>query len=233
VETLHAEIDELQASIAKLSEEITELTEAVAALDAAVAKATAIREEEKAKNTETISDSQEAQTAVAQALTVLREFYAKAAEATALVQQQPEAPEVFDKPYQGMGGESGGVIGMLEVIQADFARLEAETKAGEDQAQKEYDSFMTDSEVDKAQKTKDIEHNTKKKQDQSQSLTEKQADLEGTQKELDAALAYYEKLKPSCVDSGVSYEERVARRKEEIQSLQEALQILNGEDIAL
>lgn len=26
-----------------------------------------------------------------------------------------------------------------------------------------------------------------------------QADLEGTQKELDAALAYYEKLKPSCV----------------------------------
>ena len=46
------------------------------------------------------------------------------------------------------------------------------------------------------------------------------------------ALAYYEKLKPSCVDSGVSYEDRVARRKEEIQSLQEALKILNGDDIA-
>merc|ERR1712124_83325 len=81
VETLHAEIDELQASIAKLTEEITELTEAVAAIDAAVAKATKIREEEKAKNTETIKDAQEAQTAVAQALTVLKEFYAKAAEA--------------------------------------------------------------------------------------------------------------------------------------------------------
>jgi len=90
---------------------------------------------------------------------------------------------------------------------------------------------MNDSEVDKAQKSKDIEHKTKKKQDQSQSLQEKQKDLEGTQKELDAALAYYDKLKPSCVDSGVSYEDRVARRKEEIQSLQEALQILNGEDI--
>jgi cell division septum initiation protein DivIVA len=232
VETLHAEIDELQASIAKLTEEITELTEAVAALDAAVAKATKIREEEKAKNTETVADSQEAQTAVAQALTVLKEFYAKAAESTALLQQQPESPEIFDKPYKGMGGESGGVIGMLEVIQSDFARLEAETKAAEEQAQKEYDEFMTDSEVDKAQKTKDIEHKTKKKQDQSQTLEEKQGDLEGTQKELDAALAYYEKLKPSCVDSGVSYEDRVARRKEEIQSLQEALKILNGEDIA-
>jgi len=227
VVTLTAEIDELQASIAKLTEEVTELTEAVAALDAAVSKATAIREEEKAKNTETIGDATEAQTAVAQALSVLKEFYAKAGEATALVQE----PEIFDEPYKGMGGESGGVIGMLEVIQSDFARLESETKAAEDQAQKEYDEFMTDSEVDKAQKSKDIEHKTKKKQDQSQSLEEKQGDLEGTQKELDAALAYYEKLKPSCIDSGVSYEDRVAQRKEEIQSLQEVLKILNGESI--
>jgi prefoldin subunit 5 len=232
VVTLHAEIDELTASMAKLTEEITELTAAVAAIDEAVAKATSIRDAEKAKNTQTISDSQEAQTAVAQALTVLREFYAKAAEATALVQQQPEAPEVFDEPYKAMGDAGGGVVGMLEVIESDFARLEAETKAAEDLAQKEYDEFMTDSEVDKTQKMSDIKHKEGRKQDQSKSLEEKKADLEGTQKELDAALDYYEKLKPSCVDSGESYEERVARRKEEIQSLQEALQILNGEDIA-
>merc|ERR1712164_4409 len=94
VETLHAEIDELEASIAKLTEDIGELTKAVAELDAAMAKATKLRQEEKAKNTETIADSQEAQTAVAQALTVLKEFYAKAAEATALLQQKAE-PEIF------------------------------------------------------------------------------------------------------------------------------------------
>jgi len=230
--TLHAEIDELTASISKLTEEITELTAAVAAIDEAVAEATSIRDAEKAKNSQTIADSQEAQTAVAQALTVLREFYAKAAEATALVQQQPEAPEVFDEPYKGMGDAGGGVVGMLEVIESDFARVEAETKAAEDLAQKEYDQFMTDSEVDKTQKMSDIKHKEGRKQDQSKSLEEKKSDLEGTQKELDAALDYYEKLKPSCVDSGESYEDRVARRKEEIQSLQDALQILNGEDIA-
>merc|ERR1719261_1458744 len=231
VETLHAEIDQLQASIAKLTEDISELTKAVADLDAAMAKATKLRQEEKAKNTETISDSQEAQTAVAQALTVLKEFYAKAAEATAFVQQKAE-PEIFDKAYTGMGGESGGVVGMLEVIESDFARLESDTKAAEATAQKEYDEFMTDSKVDKSEKSTDIEHKTAKKQDQEQTLTIKNEDLEGTQKELDAALAYFDKLKPSCVDSGVSYEDRVARRKEEIESLQEALKILNGEDIA-
>merc|ERR1719263_2502836 len=117
-----------------------------------MAKATALRQEEKAKNEATIKDAQEAQTAVAQALTVLKEFYAKAGDATALVQQQPEAPEIFDKPYKGLGAENGGVVGMLEVIESDFARLEAETKASEASAQKEYDEFMTDSQVDKTKK---------------------------------------------------------------------------------
>jgi len=232
VEMLHAEIDELEASIAKLTEDIADLTKAVADLDAAMAKATTLRQEEKAKNTITIDDSQKAQTAVAQALTVLKEFYEKAGEATALLQQQPESPEIFDKSYKGMQSENGGVVGMLEVIESDFARLEADTKASEATAQKEYDTFMTDSQVDKSSKTKDIEHKEAKKQDQEQTLTTKNEDLEGTQKELDAALAYFDKLKPSCVDAGVSYEDRVKRREEEIQSLQEALKILNGEDLA-
>merc|ERR1712060_411529 len=142
------------------------------------------------------------------------------------------APEIFDAPYKGMQSENGGVVGMLEVIESDFARLEADTKAAEASAQKEYDTFMTDSKVDKSAKSADIEHKTAKKQDETQALTVKTEDLEGTQKELDAALAYFDKLKPSCVDAGVSYEDRVARREEEIKSLQEALRILNGEDLA-
>merc|ERR1712217_412832 len=188
-----------------------------------------IRQEEKAKNEQTIKDAGEAQTAVAQALTVLKEFYAKAGDATALVQQEPD---IFDSPYKGMQSENGGVVGMLEVIESDFARLEAETTASEATSQKSYDTFMTDSKVDVAAKSKDIEHKTAKKQDQNQATTTKKEDLEGTQNELDAALSYFDKLKPSCVDSGVSYDDRVSRRKEEIESLQEALRILNGEDIA-
>jgi len=228
VEMLHAEIDELEATITKMTEEITGLQKAIADLDKAVKEATEIRQQEKAKNTETIADAQEALDAVGQATAVLKEFYEKAGTATALVQQ----PEIFDEPYKGNQAGAGGVLGMLEVIESDFSRLEAETKAAEEAAAKEYDEFMADAETDKAQKERDIERLVVKKQDKEQSLEENKKDLLGTQKELDAALAYYDKLKPDCIDSGVSYEERVARRKEEIESLQEALRILNGEDIA-
>merc|ERR1719359_900261 len=131
-----------------------------------------------------------------------------------------------------MGGESGGVVGMIEVIQSDFARLESETSAAEAEAAKQYSEFMTDSEVDKAQKSKDIEHKSETKQNQEQALQEKKTNLAGSQKELDAAVAYFEKLKPSCLQSGGSYEDRVKQRKEEIESLKTALQILNGEAIA-
>jgi len=223
VETLNAEIDQLKASLSKLTEDVSELTEQVADLDKAMAKSTKLRTAEKATNTETVSDSQEAQTAVAQALTVLKEFYAKAADADAFIQA---------KPYKGMQAENGGVVGMLEVIESDFARLESETKASEASAQKEYDSFMSDSKADKASKTTAAEHKAAKKQTESAALLESKNDLQGTQKELDAALKYFDKLRPSCVDSGASYEDRVVRRKQEIESLQEGLKILNGEDIA-
>ena len=226
VETLTAEIDELTASVAKLSEEVVELTTQVAELGEAAEKATSVREEEKLKNAATIKDAQEAQTAVAQALAVLKDFYDKAEKATSFVQQQPQAPAIFDEPYKGMGAENGGVVGMIEVIQSDFARLESETEAAETEAQKEYDQFMADTDIDKTAKTSDIEFKKTTKQNQQASLEEKKVDLEGTQKELATAMAYWEKLKPQCMDAVESYEDRVARRKEEIESLQEALKIL-------
>jgi len=233
VVNLHAEIDELEASIAKLAQDIATLTAEIAEIDAAVAKATSIRTAESSKNEVVIKDAIGAQDAVSSAIGVLKDFYASAEQATAFAQTKTKAkqPEVFDEPYKGMGGENGGVIGMMEVIQADFARLESETKSAEAEAAKEYAEFMDDARLDKAQKEKDHEYKSKKHQDQSTALEQRKSDLAGTQKELDAALAYYDKLKPDCIATVEPYEERVARRKEEIESLQEALRILQGEEV--
>merc|ERR1719506_3539748 len=94
----------------------------------------------KAKNEETIADAKAAQSAVEDATAVLKDFYAKSATATALAQQQSaqpaaDAPETFDKPYQGMLPEGGNVVDFLEVILTDFSRLESETTASEAQDQ--------------------------------------------------------------------------------------------------
>merc|ERR1719214_28506 len=230
---LTAESDELISTVNKLNLQLSQLGRDIYALNVAIEEATDNRAAEKAKNMETIKDAKAAQVAVARALTVLKDFYAKAGDATALVLSKKVAkqPEIFDTPYQGMGGAKGGVVGMIEGIQSDFERLETSTEAAETQALKEFDEFKNDSGSDKDAKKAERDHKVGQKQNAEQKLVETKDDLDQTQKELDAAVEYYEKLKPSCVDAGVSYEERVARRKEEIESLQEALKILNGEDI--
>jgi len=230
VDTLHSTIEELQAKLQKIAQELQDTSAEITELSQAVAEATAQRTKEKEANAVTVKEAGEAQTAVAQAIEVLKEFYAGAAEATSLA--QTDQPAIFDAPYTGMQGESGGVVGMLEVIQSDFGRLEAETSASEQEASKAHKKFLNESAVNKARLEKDVEHLNRRKTDREGDLNEATGDLTGAQEELDAALAYYEKLKPSCVDAGVTYEDRVGRRKEEIESLQEALRILNGEDIA-
>jgi len=137
-----------------------------------------------------------------QAVTILKEFYASQA---ALLQKGGQVPEM--KPYKGQQGSSPGVIGMLEVILSDFARLEAETTANEKQAAKEYDSFMEVSAADKKAKHKE-EFQLKLDKDQAEfELSNLQEDLAVVEKELGVAVSYFSDLKPLCLEGHVSDEE--------------------------
>jgi len=233
VDQLHAEVEKLSVTETELSQKIADITDEIAQLDKSVKEATAERKEEKAENEQTIADAKMSQKAVAQALAVLRDFYAKAAEATALVQQTPaeDAPETFSAPYQGMGAESGGVIGMLEVVESDFARLDSETTASEIQAANAFKSFVNEAEQDKAVAQAEVDNKQEKLETTQQVLVSTKNDLEQTQAQLDAADKYYAKLKPNCVDTGISWEERIQRREEEMQTLKEAYKILTGEEV--
>merc|ERR1719428_617419 len=140
--------EDVNAEIAELTQRVEDLTKAVAELEKEMAEATEDRAASKAKNDQAVADAKAAQAAVESAMAVLKEFYAKSAEATAFA-QQPErestafvkdqatakpaedAPETFDKPYKGMLPEGGSIVDFLEVILTDFTRLEAETAASE------------------------------------------------------------------------------------------------------
>jgi len=233
VNELESDIEDLTATIAQLTQDIADLTAAVKELDAAMAKETQERTESKATNAQTVTDAKAAQVAVEEAMAVLKDFYAKSAEATAFSQRQPaaDAPETFEKPYKGLLPEGGSVIDFLQVILSDFARLESETAAAEATEEDEYKTFMFESKKDKALKENEISLKSQTKTDKESALQQAEADLKVTKEQLDKALEYYEKLKPTCVDSGITYAERVKRREEEIVSLQEALKILTGTDL--
>jgi predicted nucleic acid-binding Zn-ribbon protein len=235
VNELTATEEDLTANIASLAQAIETLTEEIAVLSSEMAKATEDRADSKATNEQTIADAKEAQTAMQQAIAILKDYYATSAQATALAQQTPaeDAPETFDKPYKGMLPEGGNVIDFLEVILTDFARLESETTTAEATELDAYKKYMFESEKDKALKENEKGHKEAKKSELESTLQQTIEDLKATQEALDAAITYYEKLKPTCVDSGATYEDRVKRREDEIQSLKEALGILQGTDIDL
>jgi len=218
VNKLTATVESLTQDIASMAKKIQTLKEEQAELTMAMSKATGQRDKEKATNTDTMKDAAAGEQATKAALVVLKEFYAS----QSFLQQVPEMAA-----YKGMSSAKGGVVGMLEVITSDFARLYADTKAAESAAATEYDAFMKDATASKKSKH-DLEFKTSLEKDQTEFDKENtQKDLEATQAELDKALEYQQYLKPVCVEVHVSYEERVARRKEEIQALKEAYEILD------
>merc|ERR1719313_1900525 len=259
-EELTADIEELTAAISKLATEITELSSELAALDASVEEATSLRFEEKAKNTDTMTDAKAGAAATAQALAILKDFYAKAAvpveqpapqqgpisyDDRALqilktssggasfvqvnsvnAQRVPGAPEMEEGSYTGM--ENGGVLGLMEVCQSDFEKVLAETEATETEAAKVFDEFKADTAEDKAVKETDQKHKVAEKSTKESDLATAKKDLRITQEELQAAMEYYEKLKPDCEVKVMSYAEKKAAREAEIESLKEALTLLVG-----
>jgi len=56
-------------------------------------------------------------------------------------------------------------------------------------------------------------------------------DLQTAMDLLDKALQELEELKPTCIDTGMSYAERVAKREEEMKALGNAVCILDEEGV--
>jgi len=216
IDELTATIDELSSKMVQLGTEISDLSQRISDTDAAIQEATAIRQDEKAKNTQTIEEAVGASVAVKQALDVLNEYYQSVGGSAVLLQST----------------SSTGILGMLEVILSDFARLESNTKSNEATSQGTYKKFIADSNLDRSMAEQQVKDKSESRTEADINLADAKKDWESTQAELSAAKAYFEKLKPTCAGEKVSYDDRVARRELEIESLKEALKILDEQPIA-
>jgi len=233
---LSANLEEQDALLNKLSTEIATLSDSMSETKKQQSDATNLRSEEKKTNAETVADAVEAQTAVANAVKVLKDFYGKSAD-LAMVQGQDEAglknemKQAALPTYRGNQDSSTGIFGMLEVVLSDFARLETETTSSEASQAAAYSKMMDETNEDLAVKETESTHKTRKSDKCSEDIRSLKKNLQLTQSELDSALDYYGKLKQDCVDTGLSYADRKDMREQEVASLQEALQMLNGENL--
>merc|ERR1719253_132810 len=226
---LEAKKDELEIEMKKLGEEIEEVTKN---LD----EATELRETEKEENVETIAKAKQGYEAVSEALTLLKAFYKQAARAQVLLQRAspidegPDAaPDAASGAYKGKQGASKSILGLLEVIASDFKRTFKTTQAAEKKAQADFVDFDRTSKADIGGKETKKELDGQDFNTTKTSIEKKTSDMQTNQELVDKALGELEALKPVCIDTGMSYAERVEKREEEIAALKNAVCILDPE----
>merc|ERR1719313_2661973 len=237
-EELENKIAKAEADTIELAEEIKVLTEEAAEIAAHIKAATAIRKEEKADNAITIKDAKDAQEAISSAIAVLTDFYKESGkipkEPWEFVQMNraPVAveapPETWDSSYSGLDEQPDGIIGLMTKVSEDFAKMEAETKAEEEEAQKNYDADMTESAVNKAEKEKSAEMKTQERARLLDKLKSWKDQLKHVVSELEAVVQYLKDLEPACVSGDSTYEDRKQARTDEIEALRKAQAILES-----
>merc|ERR1719293_655316 len=101
--------------------------------------------------------------------------------------------------------------------------------AAEDDAQAAYDQETKENEIEKTTKEQDVKYKTKEAKGLDQSVAELSSDRDGVNTELAAVNEYLKQIEAECIAKPESYEERKARRENEIAGLKDALSILESE----
>lgn len=215
--------DKLTSEKEQAAEEEKEARSEAKTMQEEMAQAEKDRAEEKAENEKTIADATAAQTAISSALDVLKQFYGSE-EGAALLQQDPTI-----KAYGGQGDSAGGVVGLMETILSDFAQLEGETRAAETTAATEHRRYVKHTKKTIVKKL-DLASEKKLVQiEKTGALNSLKKKIDTKSNELAQVSKYWDELQPMCVPKQMSYEERAAKREEEIKALQEAYKVLEEE----
>jgi chromosome segregation ATPase len=222
-----AKIDQAAATSAKRKEQVKELQAQLATLAKEQAEMDSIRSEQHADYTKAKADLELGLSGVGKALDVLRDYYGGASliqDDTAFM-QQPAKPEKHSQKT----GAGQSIIGILEVCESDFSDNLAKEEMAESDAASEYEKITQENKVAKTTKDQDVKYKTQEFKTLDKEISELTGDKDTLSTELGAVNEYYSKLRERCVAKPETYEDRKARREEEINGLKEALQVLEEE----
>jgi len=236
IDDLKADIKVETAAVGKLTDEIKDANEMIAKIVAFKAEATEIRETGKSENKKAVKDSELAQTSLTNAIAVLTSFYKESGAVAKEPWEFIQAPVGVPKNPATWGSESytsvkgsqggGGIIAILETVMEDFAKMEADTKAQEASDKAEYDTAMSDNDIEKAERTTEVEMKTAEMGRRNEKIASLSSQKKETEGELEKTNQYLEDLKPACVSGDSSYDDRKAARETEVVALKKAQGIL-------
>merc|ERR1719326_2251076 len=160
---------------------------------------TALRNENHAEILATIKDSADAQAAISDAISVLKDFYMEsgmiAKEPWEFVQtgsrrdvELPDSPATWDSSYTGTADPKSGADGVLTLLDKTmqkFASMEAEAKVTDESDQKQYEQDMAAKKVEIDDTNEDTKMKTSKKESLQESMENAGAQLKHTSAELD------------------------------------------------
>merc|ERR1719215_1407525 len=233
ISKLTSKIDKAASASSTLKQDVQQLQSELSALAKSQAEMDKIRRESNAAYAQAKVDLESGLQGVRKALSMLRDYY-NSGEAASMLQdgadvsaamQQPAAPEQHTKA----SGAGSSIIGILEVVESDFAKNLATEEAEEADAQSEYEKTSQENEVTRTLKEQDVKYSTQEFKGLDTNIAEFASDRETTNTELSAVLEYYCKIKDRCISKPETYAERQRRRQAEIAGLKEALSILEDE----
>merc|ERR1719220_1343595 len=205
IEQMAAKSSQLKEQVAALESELSNLAKSQAQMDK-------LRKEEQAVYEESKAELDKGLTGIKQALKILSEYYGQ-----------------DGKAHEASEGAAGGIISLLEVVEADFSKNLAQITADEEAAAAEYEQASKANEIEKTAKDQDVKYKIKESKGLDKSSAELSSDRTGVQAELDAVSEYLSKIEGECIAKAETYESRKARRESEIAGLKKALQILESE----
>mmetsp|Transcript_41656 Transcript_41656/g.99823 ORF Transcript_41656/g.99823 Transcript_41656/m.99823 type:complete len:694 (-) Transcript_41656:37-2118(-) len=239
VESLEASITRFETEIEELKQEIADLEQENADLKNQNKEATEIRDKERSDNEATIEEAQSGSAAVQRALTALSNYYSFLQQPTGYQRREntheagadasgqtvdDKAPnEPTSEAHSGQGNQA---IGFLQVIKADFDRTVSTVTALDGQSQTDFEAGVSNRNTEIGLNEGEIASKTAAKTTAEQNLFDDREDLTEEEASLKLAKQALEQLKPQCVSGPVDFRERTERRNQEIDSLKNALEIL-------
>jgi len=228
IEDLTMQIDELHKAIETLKAEIGEM-------QLQLKKAGEDRDKENKEFQQTVAEQRATQILLTKALDVLKGFYEKGA--LALLQKKqsqpagPPPPPGF-KEYK-KSGAAGGVMKMITQIIEDAKAMEAEAIKGEEDALAAYETFVTETNTSIDTKAKEIVEKSALKAKLEDQRTEAEEQKDQVMAELDALATELADLHKACDYILKNFDIRQTARDEEVEALKQAKAILSGSKFGL